>query len=102
MEATTHFNVHAAGAMERDKWLTALSELGDRLVHRTLDTAALKSIVHIEEQARQRFGKAREAFKFSDVAKIIDYNNSNARVKAISASLMMRSMALRSWLQNAI
>ena len=110
METTTHSNVHVAGPMERDKWPAALPELSDRLdsIER-LQRLHAQSIVHIEEQTRQVYGKVREAVKLSDEARVVDYNNLNGRVSlpttealASSASLMMRSMALRSNLQNAI
>ena len=81
MEATTHSNVHAAGPTERDEWLTALSELSDRLeANERSQRLHAQSIVHIEDQARLMHGHVKEAVKLSDEARVVDCNNLNARV----------------------
>ena len=55
--------------MERDKWLTAFSELSDRLESiERVQRLHVRSIVHIEKQARQMHGKVKEAVKLSDEA----------------------------------
>ena len=57
METTTHSNVHAAGPMERDEWLTALSELSDRLESiERMQRLHAQSIAHTEDQSKQMYG----------------------------------------------
>ena len=68
--------------MERDEWLTALSELSDRLGStERMQRLHAQSIAHIEKQSKQMYGHVKEAVKLSDEARVVDYNNINARVQ---------------------
>ena len=82
METSTQSHVHAAGPMERDEWLTALSDPSDRLqcIER-MQRLHAQSIAHIEGQSKQMYGHVKEAVKLNDEARVIDYTNINARVQ---------------------
>ena len=82
METTTHSNVHVAAPMERDEWLTALSELSDRLESiERMQRVHAQSIAHIKDRSRQMYGHVKETVKLNDEARVVDYNNINARVQ---------------------
>ena len=82
METSTHSHVHAADPMEHDEWLTALSDLSDRLESiERMQRLHAQSIAHIEEQSKQMYGHRKEAVKLNDEARVIDYTDINARVQ---------------------
>ena len=95
MDTTTYSNVHAAEPMERDEWLTALSELSDVLESiERLQRLHAHSIVHIEDQARQMHGHVQQAIKLSDEARVVDYNNINSRANIANDRIIGKLQAL--------
>jgi hypothetical protein len=82
METSTHSNVQAAGPMERDEWLTAPSDLSDRLESiERMQRLHAQSIANIEAQSKHMYGQVKDAVRLNYEARIIDTMNINARVQ---------------------